>query len=54
MSNNKPRIEYDLVLVGASPSNLALAHSILGLAEKNPDFKFSIAILEKAQETLRG
>lgn len=50
MSNNKPRIEYDLVLVGASPSNLALAHSILGLAEKNPDFKFSIAILEKAQD----
>lgn len=50
MSNTKPRIEYDLVLVGASSSNLTLAHTILGLAEKNPEFKFSIAILEKAHD----
>ena len=44
MSNTKPRIEYDLVLVGASPSNLTLAHTILGFAEKNPEFKFSLPL----------
>lgn len=50
MKQNKSKIEYDLVLVGASPANLTLAHNILDLAKADPDFNFSIAILEKAQD----
>lgn len=43
------RIEYDLLLVGGSPSNLTLAYQFLKLA-KASDKQFSIAILEKGRE----
>ncbi|MFN8615013.1 MAG: hypothetical protein U0003_03770 [Vampirovibrionales bacterium] len=43
------RIEYDVVLVGGSPSNLALAHHLIDLA-KASDTAFSMAILEKGKE----
>ena len=43
------RIEYDLLLVGGSPSNLALAYHFLDLAKVSGK-EFSIAILEKSKE----
>jgi electron-transferring-flavoprotein dehydrogenase len=43
------RIEYDVVLVGGSPSNLALAHRLLDLAKESGQ-TFSMAILEKSKE----
>jgi electron-transferring-flavoprotein dehydrogenase len=43
------RIEYDLLLVGGSPSNLTLAYRFLELA-KDSGKEFSIAILEKGKE----
>ena len=43
------RIEYDLILVGGSPSNLALAHHLVDLA-KQSGISFSMAILEKGKE----
>lgn len=43
------RIEYDLLLVGGSPSNLALAYHFLQLA-KGSDREFTIAIIEKGKE----
>jgi len=43
------RIEYDLILVGGSPSNLALAHHLVDLA-KQSGVSFSMAILEKGKE----
>src|SRR5687768_3587446 len=43
------RIEYDLILVGGSPSNLALAHHLVDLA-KQSNTPFSMAILEKGKE----
>jgi electron-transferring-flavoprotein dehydrogenase len=43
------RIEYDLLLVGGSPSNLALAYHFLQLA-KGSDKEFTIAIIEKGKE----
>jgi len=43
------RIEYDLLLVGGSPSNLALGFHFLELA-KISGKQFSIAILEKGKE----
>lgn len=43
------RMQYDLVLVGGSPSNLALAHKLLQLAEQSGQ-SFSMAILEKSKE----
>ncbi|MDX1919947.1 MAG: hypothetical protein SFU25_04335 [Candidatus Caenarcaniphilales bacterium] len=43
------RIEYDVLLVGGSPSNLALAHHLVDLASKSGK-KFSMAILEKSKE----
>jgi electron-transferring-flavoprotein dehydrogenase len=43
------RIEYDLVLVGGSPSNFALAHRLVQLA-KDSGVSFSLAILEKSKE----
>ncbi len=43
------RIEYDLLLVGGSPSNLTLAYRFLQLA-KDSGKDFSIAILEKGKE----
>lgn len=43
------RIEYDLLLVGGSPSNLTLGYHFLELA-KQSDKQFSIAILEKGRE----
>lgn len=39
-------IEYDVALVGASPSNLTLAHRLVDLADR----PIRIAILEKAKE----
>lgn len=41
-------IQYDLVLVGGSPSNFALAHSLLQLAEQSGQ-SFTMAILEKSK-----
>ncbi|MEZ4546108.1 MAG: electron transfer flavoprotein [Cyanobacteriota/Melainabacteria group bacterium] len=43
------RIEYDLLLVGGSPSNLVLAYHFLQLAKESGK-EFSIAILEKGKE----
>ncbi len=43
------RIEYDVILVGGSPSNLALAHHLVDLA-KASGLKFTMAILEKGKE----
>ena len=43
------RIEYDVLLVGGSPSNLALAHHLVDLAAKSGK-SFSMAILEKGKE----
>lgn len=43
------RIEYDVILVGGSPSNLALAHHLVDLA-KESGVSFSMAILEKGKE----
>lgn len=43
------RIEYDLLLVGGSPSNLTLAYRFLELAKASGK-EFSIAILEKSRE----
>jgi electron-transferring-flavoprotein dehydrogenase len=42
-------LEYDILLVGGSPSNLALAHTLVDLA-KASGTKFTMAILEKAKE----
>jgi electron-transferring-flavoprotein dehydrogenase len=43
------RIEYDVVLVGGSPSNLTLAYHLLEIA-KQSGREISIAILEKGKE----
>ncbi len=43
------RIEYDLLLVGGSPSNLVLAYHFLELAKQSGK-TFSIALLEKSKE----
>lgn len=43
------RIEYDVLLVGGSPSNLTLAYRLLELA-KDSGKEFSIAILEKGKD----
>lgn len=43
------RIEYDLLLVGGSPSNLTLGYHFLELAKQSGK-QFSIAILEKGRE----
>jgi len=43
------KIEYDLILVGGSPSNLALAHQLVDKA-KASGLSCSIAILEKSKE----
>ena len=43
------RIEYDLLLVGGSPSNLALAYHFLQMA-KDSGREFTMAILEKGKE----
>ncbi len=48
MSREKTKIEYDIVLVGGSPSNLTFAHRILDLAKASGS-KLSIAIIEKAE-----
>ncbi len=49
MSDQDNRIEYDLLLIGGSPSNLTLAYEFLKLA-KTSNREFSIAILEKSKE----
>ena len=43
------RIEYDLLLVGGSPSNLVLAYHFLQMAKESGK-EFSIAILEKGKD----
>ena len=43
------RIEYDLLLVGGSPSNLTLAYRFLELAKESGK-EFTIAILEKGKD----
>jgi electron-transferring-flavoprotein dehydrogenase len=43
------RMQYDIILVGGSPSNLALAHHLLDLL-RDSELSLSIAILEKAKE----
>jgi electron-transferring-flavoprotein dehydrogenase len=43
------RMEYDVLLVGGSPSNLALAHHLVDLA-KAANQSFSMAIVEKGKE----
>jgi len=43
------RIEYDLLLVGGSPSNLTLGYHFLELAKQSGKV-FSIAVLEKSKE----
>jgi electron-transferring-flavoprotein dehydrogenase len=43
------KIEYDVLLIGGSPSNFALAHHLLDLA-KTSNISFSMAILEKGKE----
>ncbi len=45
---SKTKLEYDIVLVGGSPSNLTLAHRLLDLA-KDKGSKLSIAIIEKSE-----
>ena len=47
--HNTNKIEYDIALVGGSPSNLSLAFTLLEKAKAKPDLKFSVAILEKAK-----
>lgn len=48
-STKRDPITYDLVLVGGSPSNLALAHRLCDLAKTKPELHISVAILEKAE-----
>jgi|GEM_PF-313958 len=48
MAKEKTKIEYDILLVGGSPSNLTLAHRLVELA-KEKGSKLSIAIIEKAE-----
>lgn len=43
------KIEYDVLLIGGSPSNLALAHHLVDLA-KAAGTSFTMAILEKGKE----
>ena len=43
------RIEYDVLLVGGSPSNLTLAYRLLELAKESGK-EFTIAILEKGKD----
>jgi electron-transferring-flavoprotein dehydrogenase len=43
------RIEYDLLLIGGSPSNLTLAYHFLELAKASGK-EFTIAVLEKSKE----
>ena len=43
------RIEYDVLLVGGSPSNFALAHHLVDLA-KASGASFTMAIIEKGKE----
>jgi electron-transferring-flavoprotein dehydrogenase len=45
----KTKMEYDVLLVGGSPSNLALAHRLVDLAKQSGK-SFSMAILEKGKE----
>jgi electron-transferring-flavoprotein dehydrogenase len=47
--NKKEAITYDVILVGASPSNLTLAHRLCDLIKDKPELHLSVAILEKAE-----
>lgn len=46
----KEPITYDLILVGASPSNLTLAHRLCELMKSKPEMHLSVALLEKAED----
>ncbi len=46
----KEPVTYDLILVGASPSNLTLAHRLCDLAKSRPEVNISVAILEKSED----
>ena len=46
---DKNKIEYDIVIVGGSPSGFALAHRLVDLAAKS-NVKFTMAIIEKGKE----
>ena len=48
--SKQEKIEYDIALVGGSPSNLSLAFTLIEKAKANPELNFSIAILEKAKD----
>lgn len=49
-TKKKTKITYDLVLIGASPSNLTLAHRLCDLLKDNPNQHLSVAILEKSED----
>ncbi len=44
------KLEYDLILVGGSPSNLTMAHKLLEQMKSKPDQHLKIAIIEKSEE----
>ncbi|MEB3287937.1 MAG: hypothetical protein VKJ04_10585 [Vampirovibrionales bacterium] len=48
-SDIETKIQYDIVLVGGSPSNFALAHRLVDLAKQSGQH-FTMAILEKGKE----
>lgn len=48
-SQSKEAITYDVILVGASPSNLTLAHRLCDLIKDKPGMHLSVAILEKSE-----
>ena len=50
MTTSNEKIQYDLALVGASPANLSMVYTFLDKAKANPSKKYSIAILEKAED----
>jgi electron-transferring-flavoprotein dehydrogenase len=49
-TKQKGPITYDLVLIGASPANLTLAHRLCDLMALKPEMHLSVAILEKSEE----
>ncbi len=49
-SKEKGAMTYDIVMIGASPANLSLAHHLCDLMPLKPDMHLSVAILEKSEE----
>lgn len=47
--NGPDKIQYDLILVGGSPSNLALAHRLVDMAKQSGQ-QLTMAILEKSKD----